>query len=119
MFWTMILNDEAPLRRISSLELATPSAPRWSRMGTLLSWHLSSVKRLTAHFLVQRPDAFPRRRRSTDNGLDELKILYGGHTHEFFQTYNCAPPTIPVHLKVLEQSEFCFAALSEPPGPTH
>ncbi|RYP18255.1 hypothetical protein DL765_004054 [Monosporascus sp. GIB2] len=36
--------------------------------------------------------------------LDELKILYTGHTHEFFQTYNCVPPPIPVHLKVLEQS---------------
>ncbi|RYC81758.1 hypothetical protein BFJ63_vAg15349 [Fusarium oxysporum f. sp. narcissi] len=35
--------------------------------------------------------------------LDEIKILYSGHTHEFFQTYNCAPPPIPVHLKVLEQ----------------
>ncbi|EWZ81117.1 hypothetical protein NW765_015566 [Fusarium oxysporum] len=27
--------------------------------------------------------------------LDEIKILYSGHTHEFFQTYNCAPPPIP------------------------
>ncbi|KAL7762793.1 hypothetical protein ACKLNR_006151 [Fusarium oxysporum f. sp. zingiberi] len=35
--------------------------------------------------------------------LYEIKILYSGHTHEFFQTYNCAPPPIPVHLKVLEQ----------------